>query len=321
MDTVVSELARTNTAAPVARLAADLWSVWQTVSRPLSNENRALIQQASWVRRTLFPVQTAIFDTLARVGQESMQESHEPRPQSPRWDSGTHLYSFTPMNFDDIRQPVPAMTRVPNDAQEGTADSWRTQITIDDVSGVEGWLKEAKKEVLDKYGVASDTGMPDNVANLKESIRRARKACDEEEHRVSQLSGMALNAKKNIEKTNDVLLKNGKVVEDVDTPAKAVVAALTELAATADNKCAEAVSQLTKHKQALYVLQQAWIAMVGGVASVVPLCCICLTKGVDTVCTPCGHTFCQGCAKDRRSQGKCPNCRARIRFQHNLFFA
>ena len=204
---------------------------------------------------------------------------------------------------------------------ESTADSWRTQLTVDDVSGDLGWLEEAKKQVEEQYGVASDTGMPDNVANLKESLRRAKKACNEEERRVSHLSTMALGAKNNIDKTTKSLLTIGEATDDVDAPAKAVIAALTELATTADTKGQEAVLQLTKHKRALYVLQQAWSSMIGGGASLVPLCCICLTKGVDTVLHPCGHTFCHGCAKACRSRGKCPNCRSSVGIQQKLFFS
>ena len=86
VETVVTELARTNTARPLTRLAADLRNVWQTVSRSLSDENRALIQQASDVRRTLFPVQTAIFDTLAHIGERSMQGTDGPHPQRLTFD-------------------------------------------------------------------------------------------------------------------------------------------------------------------------------------------------------------------------------------------
>ena len=362
VETVVTELASTNTARPLTQLAAELRNVWQTVSRSLSDENRALIQHASQVRRTLFPVQTAIFDTLAHIGETSMQGTDGPHPQRLTFDLDNWRYGEPvqppvnvddvrlaarehpqgPFNSDDFRQIQMQMLRQLSQqegprynlgpegsgwrdgreqAAESTADSWRTQMSVDDVSGEHGWLEEAKKEVDEKYGVASDTGMPDNVANLKESLRRAKKACNEEERRVSHLSMMALGARNNIDKTNKILLTIGEATDDVDAPAKAVMAALTELATTADTKGQEAVLQLTKHKRALYVLQQAWNSMIGGDGSLVPLCCICLTEGVDTACTPCGHTFCHGCATACRSRGKCPNCRAVVRSQHKLFFA
>lgn len=359
VETVVTELARTNTARPLTRLAAELRNVWQTVSLSLSDENRALIQHASQVRRTLFPVQTAIFDTLAHIGERSMGSQGAPAHrvhvhEPPGWNADVPLniddlvrqaareHPPGPFNLDDFRQIQMQMVRQLSQQEgprynlgpegsgwrdgqeqlaESTADSWRTQMSIDDVSGDLGWLEEAKKQVEEQYGVASDTGMPDNVANLKESLRRAKKACNEEERRVSHLSMMALGARNNIDKTNKILLTIGEATDDVDAPAKAVMAALTELATTADTKGQEAVLQLTKHKRAMYVLQQAWNSMIGGDGSLVPLCCICLTEGVDTACTPCGHTFCQGCASACRSRGRCPNCRAVVRSQHKLFFA
>lgn len=395
VETVVAGIARTNTARPVVGLAAELSNVWQTVSRSLSEENRALLQHASQVRRTLFPVQAAIFDTLARVGQESMQgsraETNLPATSFEIQEGERILPPLNvndlvrqqaerdrshPIDFDDFRQiqmlalrrlsqpegPRPAgsgwwnngqeqqtegtaqqpdtargynfmrvvdgngnevsRTEVCDNDQECTADSWRTRIPVDDVSGDLGWLEETKKEVDEQYGVAFDTEMPANVFNLKDSLRLAKKACIEEEQRVSHLMTVAVGAKKNIDKTNKVLLTNGVAEEAIDAPAKAVIAALAELAATADNKSAEAVQQLTKNKRALYVLQQAWDVVIGGGASLVPLCSICLTDGVDTVCTPCGHTFCKGCAKVfNRGQALCPACRTAVRSQHRLFFS
>ena len=425
VDTVVTELARTNTARALTRLAAELRSVWRAASRLPSEENRALIQQAPEIRRTLFPVQTAIFDTLARVGQESMQGSQGPSPQRrhrdsgtrrfqgaqegitltaesqqdyrayvhepsgwnadvhrflqegeavqpppnvddivrqigrehfdvadtrPRWNADVNRYRFElregeavqpPLNFNDLIQQIarghpqgpfgsteehPGRNAGPgvdqNDvSREGTADSWRTQLSIDDVSGSQGWLEEAEKEVEEQYGVAPDTEMPADVANLKEGLCRAKQACTVEDQRVSHLLAVALEAKTAMDKTKQVLQTNDKVGECVDAPGQAVLAALTALASKADQECVQAVERLTKHKQAFYVLQQAWQSMIGGGASLVPLCCICLTEGVDTACTPCGHTFCRGCAKTCQSRGKCPNCRAVIRSQHKLFFA
>ena len=357
VDTVVTELARTNTARPVARLAADLRNVWRTVSRSLSDENRALIQHASQVRRTLFPVQTAIFDTLARVGQESMQGSQGPRarlnvgdfvrqqtiPQGPLetaqetplnvheppgwrlddpiWNSDVPVGGFSFRRIVDGNGNEVLRTEVTSINQEGTADSWRTQMSIDDVSGDQGWLEEAKKDVNEQYGVASDTKMPDDVANLKDSLCRAKKACNEEEQRVSQLQAVLLEAKTAMDKTKKVLQINDKVRESVDAPGQAVLAAFTALASKADQEATEAVQRLTKNKRALYVLQQAWQSLIGGGASLVPLCCICLTDGVDTVLHPCGHTFCHGCAKACQSRGKCPNCRTAVGILQKLFFS
>jgi hypothetical protein len=50
-----------------------------------------------------------------------------------------------------------------------------------------------------------------------------------------------------------------------------------------------------------------------------PLCPICLTDSVTTAIVPCGHTFCNSCA--RRMAMECGVCRGRIRERMKLYFS
>jgi hypothetical protein len=50
-----------------------------------------------------------------------------------------------------------------------------------------------------------------------------------------------------------------------------------------------------------------------------PLCPICITETVGMAINPCGHTFCQTCAK--RMVNECGVCRGRIRDRLKLFFS
>ena len=47
------------------------------------------------------------------------------------------------------------------------------------------------------------------------------------------------------------------------------------------------------------------------------LCSICFEKRVDTVLTPCGHTFCQECLG---STSECYSCRGNIQTKHKIYF-
>ena len=50
-----------------------------------------------------------------------------------------------------------------------------------------------------------------------------------------------------------------------------------------------------------------------------PLCPICITDSVTTAIVPCGHTFCNSCA--RRMAMECGVCRGRIRERMKLYFS
>jgi hypothetical protein len=50
-----------------------------------------------------------------------------------------------------------------------------------------------------------------------------------------------------------------------------------------------------------------------------PICPICLQESVTSAITPCGHTFCSGCA--RRMSTECYLCRGKIRERVKLFFS
>ncbi len=104
--------------------------------------------------------------------------------------------------------------------------------------------------------------------------------------------------------------------------------ALEDLASKSESQLEGAMTEATSGKQRLYVLQQGWTSTVGG-ASLLPLCGICLQRGVDTACVPCGHTFCHECASKLGKQRTasryappvpCHVCRSAVQIKQKVFF-
>ena len=57
---------------------------------------------------------------------------------------------------------------------------------------------------------------------------------------------------------------------------------------------------------------------IGNQTTAEPLCPICISDSITTAISPCGHTFCSGCAK--RMVNECGVCRGRIRDRLKLYF-
>ena len=82
----------------------------------------------------------------------------------------------------------------------------------------------------------------------------------------------------------------------------------------------------TQYKQLLFLYQKhislreaIQIFKTGSQLATEPLCPICITESVGMAIVPCGHTFCQTCA--RRMMTECGVCRGRVRDRMKLYFS
>lgn len=51
-------------------------------------------------------------------------------------------------------------------------------------------------------------------------------------------------------------------------------------------------------------------------------CPVCLTNPIETVCDPCGHTFCSKCCRDSTTfRTACPMCRAHVNKRIKVYFS
>ena len=165
---------------------------------------------------------------------------------------------------------------------------------------------------------------------LKDCLCEARQASARADERLSQL--LTVRATAIVQKNNvsDLIRVNERAVSPVGASGREAVQALATLVDELTNTFEQARKEALSRKQQLFMLQTAWSTALGGTASLVPLCGICMQRGVDTVCTPCGHTYCQTCAAGIGRQpnasrytpaAPCHVCRATVQTKQKIFFS
>jgi len=99
---------------------------------------------------------------------------------------------------------------------------------------------------------------------------------------------------------------------------------------TTEQYIAEAIKQnaiegsyknlITAYKK-LTIMKEAFhgCRIIGSASATEPLCAVCFTDPVNYCFSPCGHTYCQGCARKQNTQ--CFICRQGIRERVKLFFS
>lgn len=343
-------------------VARDLGSmtsqVLEAFARSAPSEYVHSVHALIGVARALFPLQMSIFDELSRNLTETNPQRHlsgtsllpsdESDPSSLDEPWGLHPYSdgmsfsrprpLTAMRraarnraTDEPFQPPPVFMQSIVQASGGTdstADSWRTRVPPEEVSGEEGWQLRAVEAIREKYGYEI-AAIPE-MEQLKRCLSQARHTCTRADEKVARLTIMKANAIHQENKYSELIRVNEQAVPSVGDSARGAVQALAAFANCVGESYLQACKESLDSKRQLYMLQSAWTAALGGTASLIPLCGICMQRGVDIVCTPCGHTYCQTCAA---GLGKKPNasrydpvtpchvCRATVQTKQKLFFS
>ena len=293
-------------------------SLWGGFARLMSPENVARIEEIADIGRALFPLQMSIFDSVTR--------GINPAGARP-------VNSYTDDEYRAVLQEIQdTHRRCLREGRErraaSTGDSWQTQVPLDEAAGKVGWQQRAIDGVREIYGCDVTEEIP-AMEHLKTCLCKAKQATITAEKRVQQLTTSLANAKIQRGEVRKILRVNGQPARNTQSSALAAVEALENLAKATEEELTEASREGDECKQHLYVLQQSWTRAVGLTSSIVPLCNICLQRGVNVVCVPCGHTYCDQCAA---GVGKQPNasqyalvpchvCRSTVRIKQKLFFS
>jgi hypothetical protein len=75
---------------------------------------------------------------------------------------------------------------------------------------------------------------------------------------------------------------------------------------------------ITLYQKHIAIRDAISVFKIGNQTTAEPLCPICISDSITTAISPCGHTFCSGCAK--RMVNECGVCRGRIRDRLKLYF-
>ena len=91
--------------------------------------------------------------------------------------------------------------------------------------------------------------------------------------------------------------------------------------AISQNSLEESYTNLINSYKKLAVMNEAFIGarVLSSAAVAEPLCSVCISEPVNFCFSPCGHTFCQGCARKQNLQ--CFICRQMIRERVKLYFS
>jgi translation initiation factor 2 beta subunit (eIF-2beta)/eIF-5 len=318
---ILDDLARTNSMAVVREIGGDTrrtyQDMWQGLSRSMTPEYVAFVQALAGLTAALFPLQMSIFEAFSRIGRE--MQATGPAPMRAE-----DLHAMLGRQYRTRIASGPAVET----SEDSTADSWRARVPEEEVTGEEGWQQRATEEVERLYGVDVAAGIP-TLQHMKMCLCKAREESNTADQRVLQLQFVRAEATKHRDSVREVLRANDHAAEKVQEPASLAMLALEDLASKSESQLEGAMTEATSCKQRLYVLQQGWTSTVGG-ASLLPLCGICLQRGVDTACVPCGHTFCHECASKLGKQRNasryappvpCHVCRADVRIKQKVFFS
>ena len=291
-------------------------SLWSGITRSMSPENVARVEELAAIGRALFPLQMSIFDNLSRLTSEINSGA---RPVS----------SYTEEDYRRVLEGITAhpAPRAPT-ASASTADSWQTQVPLEEAAGEEGWQLRAIDDVRELYRCDVTEEIP-AVEHLKTCLCKAKQAAITADEQVQQLNAVRANAMGQRDEGRKIL---GSYLgaPAMRSSALAAVKALEDLVKATNDRLTEAAGEASKAKQYLYVLQQGWTRAVGLTSSIVPLCNICLLRGVNVVCVPCGHTYCDQCAAGLGKQpnasrytppAPCHVCRSAVRVKQKLFFS
>lgn len=333
--------------------------IWNFATRFMPPEYVGLIEALVGLGKALCPLQMSIFENMSNslnlVG--DVRGTLNPPFQAPR-SILQRLDETTPRTIDEnvsmeerrrllrertarfdstIADRVAGVNTRSTDATisgagstNSTADSWRTGIPADEVSGDDGWELRAIQAIKEAYGYEV-TAEIRGLKRLKECLCKATQALVTADERVRQLLTIRANAMRQKNSVNELLRANSPAVTSVQTTAETASKALGTLADDVVKAYESARKEAISCKQQLYMLQHAWTAAIGGGnASLVPVCGICLQRGVDTVCTPCGHTFCETCAVGIGKQpnssrytpaGPCHVCRGVVQTKQKIYFS
>lgn len=330
-DSVIRDVAASNSMTMVRDVGGHTRrmyrSLWDGLARSMSPENVALIEELAAIGRSLFPLQMSIFDNLSRLTGETNPSGTRPYARPYTEDEYRRILEgiSAPQEYLTVVQP---QEHTPSSAAASTGDSWQTQVPQEEAAGEEGWQLRAIDDVRELYRCDVTEEIP-AMEHLKTCLCKAKQAAITADEQVQQLTSVRANAMSQRNKGRKILGSYLGAPAMVNS-ALAAGKALEDLVKATNDRLTEAAGEASKAKQHLYVLQQGWTRAVGLTSSIVPLCNICLLRGVKVVCVPCGHTYCAQCAAGLGKQpnasrytppAPCHVCRSTVRVKQKLFFS
>lgn len=229
-------------------------------------------------------------------------------------DKQVHLFDFL-LQLTDKEEPLKQTLQL---LRRISTDSLPKYNTIEelllstDLTGAKVWLEEEltfpeglSKAQLFKEQIAKYLKLHPLVVNdilqctedLKQKVTKITKVGDQ----IKQFEYLPTN-----DSLIDVLLSFqkylGKICEDFDLKG--------------------GYNKLIAAYQKLYVLQDI-IKSIRATQNehLVPLCMVCFTDPVESVVTPCGHTFCRECVKKTNTARSCFCCRTKIQGSQRIYFS
>jgi len=224
-------------------------------------------------------------------------------------------FLYKPVSENNITGPVEQALRRYALRQDTDINSVKTlQQLLQDVSGTYGVkIQEEIEATISEKGPSNMNKLRNQITALIELYKETGEKLLESEN----------NLKMRIEKMDKIQRRVSTLIELQTNEA------MPELVASLEKYlkvCFTDMGIETNYKELLYFYQKHIILRdaiqvfkTGSQVVSEPICPICITEPVGMAINPCGHTFCQTCA--RRMVNECGVCRSRIRDRLKLYFS
>jgi len=250
-----------------------------------------------------------------RLGAQTKNWRKHLREMMIRQNESVLSFLLKPASEHAITGPVETALRryaIRNDIDISTVRPLRA--ILQDISGAS--VQDMNNEIetiLGKHGNSSLTQIRAQVSALIELYKETGERVVQSENQL----------KMRIEKMDKLQRRVSTIIELQTNEATSGLVSAIENYMQVAFRDMEIESQYKKllilYQKHMLLREAIQVFRVGTTPQTEPLCPICLTDSVGTVITPCGHTFCNTCA--RRFTSDCGICRGNIRERVRLFFS